>query len=109
MLSSATPVIDLPNVSTSLGQATPITVHVHDKHGVSKVEASIEQNSTRYPVWSLGQASKAADSSWTFTVGIKTAPQLRDGKATLIVEATSNDLRGKAVRLDHDFTVVSQP
>ena len=109
MLRSATPVIDLPNAGASLGQATPITVHVHDKHGVSKASASIEQNGTRYPVWDLSQASKAADNTWTFTAGIKTTPQLRDGKATLIVEATSNDLRGKTAHLDRDFTVVSQP
>ena len=109
ILSSAAPVIDLPNVGASLGQATPITVHVQDKHGVSKAFALIEQNGTRYPVWNLSQPTKATDSSWTFTAGIKSTPQLRDGKATLIVEATSNDLRGKTVHLDRDFTVVSQP
>ncbi len=109
MLGSAAPVIDLPSVSASLGQATPITVHVHDQHGVSKASAAIEQNGTRYPVWNLSQASKAADNSWTFNAGIKATPQLHDGKATLTVEATSNDLRGKTARLDHDFTVVSQP
>ena len=96
---SATPVIDLPNTTASLGQATPVTVHVHDTHGVKKAAAYVEQNGARYQVWQMTQPSKSADNTWTFTAGIKTTPQLRDGKATLIVEATSNDLRGKTTRL----------
>jgi hypothetical protein len=41
--------------------------------------------------------------------GTKTTPQLKDGKAKLIVEATSNDLLGKTARLERDVTVVTQP
>ena len=40
---------------------------------------------------------------------MKTTPQLRDGKAKLIVEATSNDLLQKTGRLERDVTVVTQP
>ena len=36
-------------------------------------------------------------------------PQLKDGKAQLIVEVTSNDFRGKTVRLERDVMVVTQP
>ncbi len=108
-LRSATPVIDLPNSTASLGQATPITVHVHDAHGVRKAAAFVEQNGARFGVWEMNQPSKSADATWNFTAGIKTTPQLHDGKATLIVEATSNDMRGKTVHITHDFTVVSQP
>jgi murein DD-endopeptidase MepM/ murein hydrolase activator NlpD len=109
MLRSATPVIDLPNASASLGQATPITVHVQNKHGVRKADAYIEQNGARYPVWQMNQPSKAVDNTWTFTAGVKTTPQLRDGNARLIVEATSNDLRGKTAQIAQVFNVVSQP
>jgi murein DD-endopeptidase MepM/ murein hydrolase activator NlpD len=109
MVNSATPAVDLPNAGASLGQATPITVHVRGKHGVSKAAAYIEQNGARYPAWQMTQATKTADSHWTFIAGVKTTPQLRDGKATLVVEATSNDLRGKTTRISHDFTVVTQP
>jgi murein DD-endopeptidase MepM/ murein hydrolase activator NlpD len=109
MLRSATPVIDLPGSTAFLGQATPITVHVRDQHGVRKAAAFVEQNGARYPVWQMNQPAKAADGTWTFTAGIKTTPQLRDGKATLVVEATSNDLRGKTARFAHDVSVVSQP
>lgn len=109
MLGSATPVIDLPNATATLGQATPVTVHVRDHHGVKKAVAYVEQNGARYQVWQMAQSSKTADNTWTFTAGIKTTPQLRDGKATLIVEASSNDMRGKTAHLAHDVNVVSRP
>jgi len=109
MLRSSTPAIDLPNATASLGQATPISVHVQNKHGVHKAAAFVEQNGARYQVWGMTQASKSPDNTWTFTAGMKTTPQLRDGKARLIVEATSNDMRGKSARIERDVTVVSQP
>jgi len=109
IFNSATPAIDLPNPAATVGQATPVTVHVHNTRGVKKAAAYVEQNGARYQVWQMTQPSKSADSTWTFTTGIKTTPQLRDGKATLSVEATSNDLRGKTARLNHDVNVVTQP
>ena len=109
MLRSATPVIDLPNATASLGQATSITVHFRGNHGVKRAAAYVEQNGARYHVWQMTQPSKSGDITWTFPVGIKTTPQLRDGKATLIVEATSDDLRGKTAHLSRDVNVVSQP
>ena len=109
LLRSATPTIDLPNPTAFLGQATPVTVHVHDAHGVRKAAAFVEQNGARFQVWAMSQAANTPDSTWNFTAGIKSTPQLRDGKAKLIVEATSNDLRGKQARVEQDVTVVSQP
>ena len=106
---SATPVVDLTSPVTSLGQATPIAVHVHDPRGVSKLSAIVEQNGTQYAAWQSSQPSSAADSTFSFTAGVKTTPQLRDGKAKLIVEATSNDLLQKTGRLERDVTVVPQP
>ena len=106
---SATPVIDLPSSVTSLGQATPITVIVRDPHGVRRLAAFVEQNGARYQVFETAQPSKPPDSSWNFTAGIKTTPQLQDGKAKLIVEATSNDLLRKTRRLEREVTVVTQP
>jgi len=106
---SATPVLDLASPVASIGQATSITVHVRDPRGVRKVAAFVEQNGTQFPVWQLAQPSSAADSTWSFAAGVKTTPQLRDGKAKLIVEATSNDLLRKTARLDRDVTVVTQP
>ena len=93
----------------SLGQATSITVHVRDPRGVRKVAAFVQQNSAQFPIWQLAQPSSAADSTWSFVAGVKTTPQLRDGKAKLIFEATSNDLLRRTARLDRDVMVVTQP
>ena len=105
---SATPMVDLPNPVSALGQATPITVHVSDPRGVHRVGAFVEQNGVRFPVWEQPQASSAADNTWSFVAGVKTTPQLRDGKAKLIIEATSGDLLRKRAHLERDITVVTQ-
>ena len=109
LVRSATPVLDLPSPVASLGQATSIILHVRDPRGVRKVEAFVEQNGARFPVWQLAQPSGAADNTWSFVAGTKTTPQLRDGQAKLIVEATSNDLLRKTARLERDVSVVTQP
>jgi murein DD-endopeptidase MepM/ murein hydrolase activator NlpD len=106
---SASPVVDLPPAVTSLGQATPIAVHVRDPRGIRGVQAFVEQNGARYQVFDMAQPSKARESTWDFTAGIKTTPQLQEGKAKLIVEATSNDLLRKTGRVERDVTVVTQP
>ena len=106
---SATPVIDLPSPIAILGQATPIAVRVRDPRGIRKLSAFVEQNGARYSVWELPQPSSAAESTLKFTAGVKTTPQLKNGKAKLIVEATSNDLLGKIGRLEAEVTVVTQP
>ena len=106
---SASPILDLPTPVNTLGQATPIAVHVRDPRGVRNLTAVVVQNGARYPVWEMTQPTKSKDNTWTFTAGVKTTPQLRDGKASLIVEATSNDLLRKTGSLDHEVTVVTQP
>jgi murein DD-endopeptidase MepM/ murein hydrolase activator NlpD len=107
---SATPIIDLPSSVTSLGQATPITVHVRDPHGVRGLVAFVEQNGARYQVlFETAQLSEEPDSTANFTAGVKTTPQLQEGKAKLILEATSNDLLRKTARLEREVTVVTQP
>jgi murein DD-endopeptidase MepM/ murein hydrolase activator NlpD len=109
LVRSATPVLDLPSPVASIGQATSISVHVRDPRGVRKVEAFVEQNGARFPVWQLTQPSKTADNTWSFQAGTKTTPQLRDGQAKLIFEAKSNDLLGKTAALERDVMVVTRP
>jgi murein DD-endopeptidase MepM/ murein hydrolase activator NlpD len=106
---SATPVLDIPASVTFLGQATPITVHVHDPRGVRSVTVSVEQNGAKYHVWDAPKPSSDADNTYTFSAGVKTTPQLQNGKATLVLEATSSDLLHKSARLERPITVVTQP
>jgi murein DD-endopeptidase MepM/ murein hydrolase activator NlpD len=108
-LRSATPVVELPSSITSLGQATPITVNVRDPHGVRRLVASVEQNGARYQVFETAQPSNLPETIASFTAGIKTTPQLKEGKAKLIVEATSNDLLRKTASVERDVTVITQP
>jgi hypothetical protein len=42
------PSLDVVPSPTTIGQATPIVVHVHDTHGVSKLTATLAQNSAQY-------------------------------------------------------------
>ena len=106
---SAVPVLDVVPPVTVLGQATPIAVQVRDPHGVRSLAAFVEQNGSRYQVAETAEPSSGADRTWNFTAGVKTTPQLKDGKAKLIVEATSNDLLHKTGHLERDVTVVTQP
>ena len=113
---SATPVITLPASLSALGKATSVSVHVSAPHGVRSAGAWVEQNGNRYPVWGVTQPSRrifwprgVADSEWTFSAGTQAVPQLKDGKAQLIVEATSNDFRRTTASASRDVTVVTQP
>jgi len=106
---SATPVVDITDQVSTIGQATPINVHVADPRGVRNMTVSVEQNGTNYPVWQMTQPSKTKEAAFSFTAGVRTAPQLKDGKAKLIVEATSNDLLHRSARVERDVTVVTRP
>jgi len=106
---SATPVVDLPTNVSSIGLATPISIHVHDPRGIRKAAAFVEQNGTQYRVWEAAQASRLADNTWNFVAGVNSTPQLKEGKAKLIVEATSNDFMRKTTRSEREVTVITRP
>ena len=106
---SATPILEIPTSLTSLGQATPVTVQVHDPRGIRSARAFVEQNGNSYPVFETTQLSQAPNPTVTFTAGVKTIPQLQAGKATLIVEATSDDLLRRTGRAQRDVNVITQP
>lgn len=113
---SASPVLALPGSLNTIGQATPIAVSIADPHGIRKAVAYIEQNGERYKLADVEHPARrfrwvrgAPEHTLKFTAGVKTTPQLKDGSARLIVEATSNDFRGQTVQASRDVTVVSQP
>ena len=83
------------------GISTPVTVRVTNPHGVRRVSAYLEQNGARYPLFEQTPATRRL--FWrkhepprgiTFEAGKNKAPNLKEGKARLVVEAVSNDLRG---------------
>jgi hypothetical protein len=103
------PSLDVLPSLTTIGQATPVAVHVHDTHGVSKLTATLAQNGAQYPVWQTPTASKNTDSTFNFEAGVKTTPQLHDGPARLILEATSGGLFHGTTRWEREVNVVTQP
>ncbi len=96
-----------------VGIAAPVTVHLTNPHGVRRVSAFLEQNGARYAVYE--QTAPAHRFFWsrheppvtfTFEAGKNKAPNLREGKARLVVEAVSNDLRGRTDTAESDVDVV---
>ncbi len=103
------PSLDVSPSLTTVGQETPVSVHVHDAHGVSKLTATVKQNGTQYQVWQTTAASKSTDTTFNFTVGVKNTPQLRDGSAHLIIDATSGALLHGTARWEREVNVSTQP
>jgi hypothetical protein len=100
----------------AVGVSTPVAVTVTNPHGVRHVTAWLEQGGARFPLyeerlpanrifWSRHQAPRAV----TFEAGKNKAPNLKEGKARLVVEAVSNDLRGSTDSADYDLDVVLAP
>ena len=100
-MSSHTAVSIAPAVS-SVGIATPVTVRLENPHGVRRVQAYIDQNGAQYPLMDSSEPAHRLlffrkhepPKSVTFEAGKNKAPNLKEGKARLVVEAVSNDLRG---------------
>ena len=103
------------NVSpvTVVGVATPVTVRLANPHGDRSVEAWLEQDGKRYPLfeekgpshrlfWKRHEAPRRV----TFEAGKNKVPDLKEGKARLLVEAVSNDLRGSTDSAATDVNVV---
>src|SRR5689334_13391358 len=112
---SAKPTVQIPASVNAIGRSTPVAIHISDPHGVRHVKAFLEQNGTRYSLGEQSQPSHrlfpqrhVADTTFNVTAGTQNVPQLKDGKAQIIVEATSNDFRGSTVSATKDVVVVTR-
>jgi len=105
---SATPAVEIPTPLNTVGQSAPVTVHISGAHGIRRAQAIVEQNGTQYTVWTSPQPAQNASNIWTINVGTGTVPQLKDGKATLVVSAVSNDFRRKEASTQREFTVLTR-
>ena len=96
-----------------IGVATPVTVNLANPHGVRSVDAWVEQEGKRYPLfeektparrflWKRHETARTV----TFEAGKTKAPELKEGKARLVVEAVSNDLRGSMDSASAEVAVV---
>ncbi|HEV2447093.1 MAG TPA: M23 family metallopeptidase [Candidatus Sulfopaludibacter sp.] len=100
----------------TVGISTPVSVQVANPHGVRRVSAYLEQGGARFPLldqtfpatrlfWSRHEAPR----TFAFEAGKNKAPNLKEGKARLVVEAVSNDLRGSTDEAAADVDVVLAP
>jgi murein DD-endopeptidase MepM/ murein hydrolase activator NlpD len=100
-----------------VGVNTPVAVRVSNPHGVRRFTASIEQNGVNT---SLMETKSPADrlKFWLaqvpeqdvrFNAGSKESPNLKEGKARLVVEVQSNDFRGATDTISTDVDVVLRP
>src|SRR5580698_3331668 len=100
----------------SLGVSTPVTVKAFNSHGERRLTAYIEQGGARSVVFD--QTSPATRFFWQrsapprlfmFDAGKTKAPNLKEGKARLVVEAVSNDMRASTDTAAFDVDVVLTP
>jgi murein DD-endopeptidase MepM/ murein hydrolase activator NlpD len=114
---SATPAITMDPPVKVIGASTPVKVDVTAAYGLRRFTAVLEQNGARYTVYDqhnsarrlLFMRHREAPRAVGFPAGKQQAPALRAGKATLIVEAQSNDFLGRTISASFDLDVVLEP
>ncbi len=116
LLMSSTPAIELEENVAVIGIATPVKVRATDSHGLLSLDASLVQNGQRNSIYHMANLSHRlfflkgeAPHEYAFMAGTKAAPALKDGKATLEIEAISNDFRASHSLLTRDVTVITLP
>ena len=99
-----------------IGVSTPVTVKASNPHGERRLVAYVEQNGQRYTVFEKADPAtrlfwqhNAPPRLYMFDAGKTKAPNLKEGKACLVVEATSNDLRGSTDTAAYDIDVSLTP
>ena len=99
-----------------IGESTPVSVTATNSHGVRHLAVWLEQNGTRYPLLEQHTTSKRVflnrhepPQTITFGAGRAKAPNLKEGKAKLFVESTSNDFRASTDTASSDLDVVLAP
>ncbi len=109
--------LTFPHPPTVISVDTPMTVRVANPHGVRHVIVTLEQNgastrllqtqspASRFLFWRRTHGPQEV----TFTAGKKEAPNLQEGKARLMVEAESNDLKAATDTISADVNVILRP
>ncbi|HEY2018068.1 MAG TPA: M23 family peptidase, partial [Bryobacteraceae bacterium] len=116
LVMSASPVVAVTPEVKTVGVSTPVAVTVTDPHGVRHVAAYMEQGGARYPLFEENAPShrliwnrRQPPRTLTFEAGKNKAPNLKEGKARVVVEAKSDDFRGSTSSTAWDVDVVLAP
>ena len=106
---SPKPVVEISPAVTAVGQSTPVSVHVRVRKVCARLLPSLNRTAPVIRCGNCRSQVKFPTTRGTFNVGTSTVPQLKDGKAKLIVEATSSDWLRKEGSWEGDVTVVTRP
>jgi murein DD-endopeptidase MepM/ murein hydrolase activator NlpD len=113
---SSKPSLRMEPAPTSIGISTPVHVQAAGPHGIRRLTATIEQNGQQSVVFEQNWPShrvtflgKDAVVKVTFDAGKNKAPNLKEGKARVVVEAVSNDLAGRSATSAADVNVILAP
>lgn len=102
---------------TVIGNETPVRLRATNPHGIRRITAWLEQDgaravvfesvqpATRFWFWKKSEAPR----NISFAAGKKVVPELRDGKARLVIEVQGNDFRGQTASLAQEVLVNTQP
>ena len=111
-MSSSTALAIAPEVKM-VGQSTPVSVQISNPHGVRKVNAYIEQNGARMPLLEQSAPSHRVflrrnqpAQMVKFDAGKIKAANLKEGDARIVVEAVSDDFRGRTDSVSTSVKVV---
>ncbi len=114
---SAHSAISFDEQPKAIGESTAVNVRIANPHGARRITAFLEQGgarttlaeskrpSERFRSWRKHQQPEA----FSFVAGKSKAPALKEGKARVIVEAESNDLRGLVDTISADVEVILRP
>ena len=101
----------------AIGVDTPFSIHVTNPHGVRRIAAVIEQGGARVTVSEIAKPANRLTfwrahlpaGDFHFIAGKNQDANLKEGKARLIVEAQSNDLRASTDAVSTDVDVIFHP
>lgn len=95
-----------------IGASTPVKLKVTNPHGIRDVKIYLDQNGTQTTLVDTKQPA----TRWTFWRKHETPAEYKftvtgkkDGKARLVAEVTSNDLRGSHDTVAADVDVITRP
>lgn len=95
----------------AIGSSTPLKLRVINSNGIREARVWLEQNGSREKLFELDKPSHRL--AWSIQEPPQelsfTAAGKKDGRAKLIAETVSNDLRGSRDTVSYDIDVITRP
>lgn len=116
-LLSSQPALRFDPAVTVIGTVTPVHVRVESPHGIRRLTGWVEQDGTRSivfeshepPSWIFFWRRRIPAQSIAFTAGKSRAPALHNGRASVRIEAKSNDFLARTESISADVDVILEP